>query len=318
MGMAKLTLTAIRKRINDENDAYLFLEELRWDGRPVCPHCGSVRTPYFLTPKNAEGRKTRTGSLSVRRVWKCADCRKQFSVLTGTIFHGTKIPVSTWLQVIVEMSSSKNGVSAREIERKYELTPKTAWFMLHRLREAMRRGPLSEMMRGTIIADETFIGGKAKNKHKNAPYVDKTPVLSLINAETGEVRSAIVPDVTGDTLRKAIAGQVDMRPSVLHSDEAHAYKVLSDEFSDHIAVNHSKGEYVRHGAGTNALESFFAQLKRSIDGTHHHVSTMHLDRYLAEFDFRYSTRKMTDAERTQTLINRAAGRRLAYKQPRFA
>src|SRR5262249_39048487 len=149
-----------------EADAYEFMEELRWNGRPVCPHCGSLRKHYFLTPKAEAGRGTRRGKVSERRVWKCADCRKQFTVLVGTIFHGTKLPVRIWLFVIVEIVASKNGVAAREIERKYDLTPKTAWFMLHRLREAMTRDDkFTEMMTGTIVADEAYIGGRARAMH---------------------------------------------------------------------------------------------------------------------------------------------------------
>src|SRR5215212_2267727 len=134
-------------RLRSEAEAYEYLEGLRWGSKPVCAHCQSERV-YFLKPSNGFGRRTRTGSVSERRVWKCGACRKQFSVLTGTIFHGTKIPLRTWLFVVYEMCASKNGVAAREIERKYELTPKTAWFMLHRIREAMRRDPLAGMLKG--------------------------------------------------------------------------------------------------------------------------------------------------------------------------
>src|SRR5579862_875541 len=134
--MSKLSFLKLADQLRSEADAYRYLEGLRWGDRPVCPHCGSVRKPYFLNPENGESRKTRTGAASQRRVWKCADCRKQFSVLTGTIFHGTKIPVRIWVLVIFEMAASKNGISAREIERKHDLTPKTAWFMCHRIREA--------------------------------------------------------------------------------------------------------------------------------------------------------------------------------------
>jgi len=153
-------------RIGTEAEAYEFLEALRWADGPVCPHCASVAKHYFLKPTNGTtARKTRTGSASQRRVWKCKDCRKQFSVLTGTIFHGTKIPLRTWLMVIFEMCASKNGVAAREIERKYDLTPKSAWFMTQRIREAMKRDPLAGLLSGTVVADETWIGGKPGNMH---------------------------------------------------------------------------------------------------------------------------------------------------------
>lgn len=138
----EVSIPQLALKVPTEAAAYELLEQLRRDGEPVCPHCGEAdRRPYFLKPANGSSRKTNKGTMSERRVWKCAGCRKQFSVLTGTIFHGSKVPVRTWLFVVFEMCASKNGVSAREIERKYDLTPKTAWFMLHRIREAMKKQP---------------------------------------------------------------------------------------------------------------------------------------------------------------------------------
>lgn len=203
MGVVKLTMPAIADRVHTEADAYEFLEELRWDGMPFCPHCASTRV-YFLQPRDGtESRKTRTGTRSERRVWKCGGCRKQFSVLTGTIFHGTKIPVKTWLFVVFELCSNKNGVAAREIERRYDLTPKSAWFMLHRIREAMGRDPLAGLLKGTVVADETWFGGKPANRHASkrrggriSGKTDKQPIVSLLSKETGEVRSFMVPQVS--------------------------------------------------------------------------------------------------------------------------
>src|SRR3954454_1064616 len=203
MGRA-LSIPFLADKLRTDADAYLFLEDLRWNGKPVCPHCGSVRKHYFLKPRNGDSRKTRTGSESQRRVWKCSDCRKQFSVLTGTIFHGTKIPVRMWVFVVFEMCHSKNGVAAKEIERKYGLDMKTAWYMLHRIREAMKREPLAGLLSGRVTADETWIGGKPSNRHGHKRgkggqgKTDKTPVVALICHETGEVRAEAVPDVTGD------------------------------------------------------------------------------------------------------------------------
>ena len=139
--MPKTNLMSLAKSIKTEADAYSYMETLRWPNGPICPHCGSMEKHYFLTPKTADGqaRKTRTGTLTQRRVWKCKTCRKQFSVITGTVFHGSKVPLHTWLMVVFEMCSNKNGIAAREIERKYGVAPKTAWFMTHRLREAMKR-----------------------------------------------------------------------------------------------------------------------------------------------------------------------------------
>ena len=243
-----MTLKYLADHVHNEVDAYQLLEELRWHGEPGCPHCGHDKA-YFLKPRNgvargtglpkADGKRTQ----SVRRVWKCAKCRKQFSVLTGTIFHGTKIPVQTWLTVMVQMSSAKNGISGREIERMHGLTPETAWYMLHRLREAMKREPMVSLLSGTIVADETFIGGKPKNKHQQGkkrprtgrgvaghPGAEKAAVLSLVNIEPVEARSRVVPNVTGETLRDAMTEQVDMPTSTLHSDKWGGYVEVGKKF----------------------------------------------------------------------------------------
>lgn len=321
-----LSIPQLATKLQSEADAYKFLEDLRWPkGEPVCPHCGSVRKHYFLTPKNGAARKTRTGSLSQRRVWKCADCRKQFSVLTGTIFHGSKIPVRTWVFAVFELASSKNGVSAREIERKYDLTPKTAWFMCHRIREAMKREPLAGLLSGRVVADETYFGGTPKNRHGHDPKrhdarfggTDKTPIMTLVSRETGEVRSRVLPKVDGDNLRSVLEQNVDPAQTHLHTDKLRPYMHprVTGDFADHSSVDHSVGEYVRGDVSTNQAETYFSQLKRSIDGTHHHVSVEHLPRYLAEFDFRYSTCKDTDTERMSKMVSRVAGRRLRYRQP---
>jgi len=320
--MERLSIPALAKKVPDEPAAWLFMEQLRWGDRPVCPHCGSVRPHYFLTPKAGEGRATRRGKVSHRRVWKCADCRKQFTVLVGTIFHGSKIPLRTWLFVIVEICASKNGVAAREIERKYDLTPKTAWFMCHRLREAMTRDDaFTSLMAGTIVADEAYVGGRSRPMHgklsasKTENYKPpKAVVFTLIEAESGEARSRVIPNVKADTLWRALAEQVDFKASRLMTDELLSYRNVGRQFGNgHDTVNHGFGEYVRGDVTTNKVENFFGQLQRSLDGTFHHVSHEHLPRYLAEFDFRYSTRKLTDTQRVSRLMGRTGGRRLAYR-----
>jgi transposase-like protein len=290
--MPRITVTGLANRIQTDEDAAIYLEGLRWKDQPVCPHCGSINDHYFLTPKG-EGRQTRTGSTSARRVWKCKDCRKQFSVTTGTIFHGTKVSLRIWLFVLFEMAANKNGIAAREIARKYGLPPKTAWYMTQRILEAMNnRAP--HLMIGTIVADETWIGGNPMNDHHKKPEPEpvrlapgekrphartaKTPVVTLINAETGEARSAVVTDVTGKTLRAAIRKNVNMPISDLMTDESSAHTALGKEMHSHESVNHSEDEYVRDGVSTNLAEGFFSQLKRSLDGTHHSISKEHLSR----------------------------------------
>lgn len=225
-----LSFPSIALRVPTEAAAYQFLEELRWRGKPVCPLCGSENDHYFLTPKNGTSRKTNRGTQSQRRLWKCKDCRGQFSVLTNTVMHGTHIPVRTWVLVFFELCSNKNGLAAREVERKYGLSPKSAWFLLHRIREAMRREPASSLMIGTILADETYIGGKPGNKHQQGkprprsgrgvaghPH-HKTAVMSILNKDTGEVRSKVVATVTPDKLRSELLSQVNSAESELHAD----------------------------------------------------------------------------------------------------
>jgi transposase-like protein len=322
----RTTLASLSRDIHTEAQAYLHLEGLRWGDDPRCAHCDGTEV-YLIPPTNGVSRKTAAGTMSERRVWKCRPCKKQFSVLTGTIMHATKIPVRTWVLVIFDMCAAKNGISAHEVERRYGVTCKTAWHMLHRIRSAMAGGDrLVTSMRGTIVSDETWIGGDPQRMNaKTAARLirrrldgmgggtAKTPVLSLVNMATGEVRSEVVPNVTGATLRKTMAEQVDMANSVLFTDEGSWYRQLGKEFSSHSAVNHSAGEYVRNGVSTNMAEGFFSQLKRSIDGTHHHVSVGHLHRYVNEFDFRYSTCKMSDYGRMRTLAKQMDGR-LSYKR----
>jgi transposase-like protein len=315
-----MSVLELADKLRTEADAYRYLEQLRWGDQPICPHCGSVDKHYFLTPKNGTSRKTRTGAASERRVWKCGACRKQFSVLTGTIFHGTKIPVRIWCFLVFEMAASKNGISAREVERKYGLCPRSAWYALHRLREAMKLGSGADPLVGRVIADETWIGGKPRNRHGHDPsnrmmgVTDKTTVFALVSRETGEVRSRVVPDIKRHTLRAAIAEQVDVPNTDLHTDALRSYQLIAGEFASHAYVNHADREYVRGDVTTNHAETYFSQLKRSVDGTHHHVSREHLARYLAEFDFRYTTCKDSDSERMAQIVEQSHGRRLLYQQ----
>jgi transposase-like protein len=315
------SILKLADELRAEADAYKFLEDLRWNGDPVCPHC-EAHDPYFLTPKNGETRTTTRGTESPRRVWKCRKCRKQFSVLTGTIFHGTKIPVRTWIFVVFEMASRKNGIAAREIERKYGLTPKSAWFMTQRIRQAMKREPMAGLLTGRVVVDETCIGGKPRRRHGGTkPGVrkggtDETPVVALVSRETGEVRARVIPNITGANLYKTLVEETDPEHTHLHTDDSVFYpSIARHRFAGHETVNHSAGEYVRGDVTTNHVEGFFSQLKRSIDGTHHHVSVDHLHRYVTEFAFRYSFRKESDTERMARLVGLTGRRRLMYSPP---
>lgn len=325
MGKQEISIPSLAMKLQTEADAYRLLEEMRWPGgKPeACPHCGGMRKLYEIKPQDgSSGRKTRTGANTQRRVWACSECRKQFSVLVGTVMQGTKISIRTWLFVIFEVAASKNGVAAREIERKYNLTPKSAWFLLHRIREAMKREPLAALVSGTIVADETWIGGEPGNQHaakRNAMGAErwatqKTTVLSLVDKTTGEARSAVVPNVRAATLRKVMEEElaVNLGASTLHTDSARHYVTLARTAKGHESVNHDAGEYVRGGVSTNLAEGYFSQLKRSVDGTHHHVSREHLPRYLAHFDFMYSNCHATDTQRMGMIVDGVAGRRLMY------
>jgi transposase-like protein len=320
--MEPLNLATLPKYLSSEASAWELLESLRWpEGQVVCPHCGVIDPKhYFIAAKSGE-RKTKAGTVTYRRLWKCRDkdCAKQFSVLIGTIFESSKVPVSKWLLAMWLLGAGKNGVSALELQRHLGISYQTAWFMAHRLREAMTREPLSGLLSGTIVADETWVGGEPKNRHAHKRIgskqglTDKTPVVALVHKETGEVRTRVVANVNGENLRQVLTSYVDPASTHLHTDSASAYTQLGQEFASHGSVNHSAGEYVRDGISTNEAESFFAQFKRSLDGTHHNVSKQHLGRYATEFEFRWNTRKMTDAERVQSLVDKAVGKRLTYR-----
>lgn len=306
-----LNLSQLAKHFSDEAAAWQLLERLRWPDGPVCPHCGVVGTAYYLAPLSGE-RKTSTGKTSYRRVWKCADCRKQFSVLVSTIFEDTKIPLSKWLMAIHLMCAGKNGVAAFELHRQLGITAKSAWHMGHRIRMAMARPPLVDKLAGVVEMDETYIGGSAKFAHGNR-IPKKVAVVTLVE-RNGEARSQVMHTVNRENIKQVLTDHVE-RDAVLNTDGFPAYREPGQDFARHDVVNHADGEYVRGEAFTNSVEGYFSQLKRSVDGTHHHVSERHLDKYLAEFDMRYSTRKLKDGERTERAIRQTVGKRLRYQEP---
>ena len=321
--MEKITVSNMALWITSDHDAYEYMEGLRWPGGDVvCPHCGVLDPAhYFLNPDNGLSRTTTRGKQSERRVWKCKHCRKQFSVTTGTVFHGSKVSLRIWLFVFFEMCANKNGIAAREIARKYGVAPKTAWFMTQRIREAMANDD-SGKLSGNIVMDETYIGGKPANWHANDPRKSKfgnntarkMAAVALISEETGEIRTKVVTNVTGTVIQNMVRENVNTGQTVLHSDSAPLYKTIAKELKAHHVVNHNAGQYVSElSHGTNKAENFFSQLKRSIDGTHHCISPQHLQRYLTEFAFRHSTHMMSDTERMVRLMGQVHGRRLVYR-----
>ena len=320
--MEPLNLATLPKYLSNEAAAWELLERLRWhEGRIVCPHCGVVDPKHYFIAARSGERKTRTGTVTYRRLYKCRDkdCARQFSVLVGTIFESSKVPVSKWLLAMWLFCAGKNGVSAKELERHLGISYQTAWYMAHRMREAMTREPMAALFSGTVVSDETWVGGKPKNRHANRRVgskqglTDKTPVVALVHKESGEVRTSVVANVNGKNLREVLRENVDPGTTDLHTDAANVYTPIGHEFASHGTVNHTIGEYVRDGISTNLAESFFAQFKRSLDGTHHNVSRHQLHRYAMEFEFRWNTSKLSDAERMQVMINKSIGKRLTYR-----
>jgi transposase-like protein len=308
-----LTISDISRVYNDEAAAYELLETIRWPNGPICPHCGGLKA-HYIAPKNGH-RATRKGNPTYRRLWRCHACRKQFSVLVGTIFGDSHIPLGKWLMAFHLLCSGKNGVSAHELHRQLGVTVKSAWFMAHRIRYAMERPPLLDKLQGIVEADETYIGGRRRGTPRGRPGLDshKTAVVTLV-ARGGEARSQVMNRVTGKNIKKALDEHI-AEDAQLMTDRFPSYRAPGRKFASHQTVDHGAGEYARGNAHVNTVEGYFSQLKRSVDGTHHHVSTRHLHRYLCEFDLRYSTRKIVDGERTVRAIKQTVGKRLAYRQP---
>lgn len=289
--------------LNDEDKAREILEKIRWPEGVACPHCGGMEV-YKLTPKKDSKRPVRKG------VYKCKYCRKQFTVTVGTIFSGSHIPLRKWLMAIYLLCSSKKGMSAHQMHRQLDITYKSAWFMMHRIRYAMSQPPMKNKLKGIIEADETYVGGKAKNKRGRGAE-NKEIVFTLIERD-GTVKSQHIANVTANTLKGAIRENVD-KESTICTDEFTSYKGLDKEYKNHHIVKHGNKEYVRGVAHTNTAEGFFSLLKRGINGSYHHVSKEHLPFYLNEFDFRYNNRKITDKERTIEAIKGFEGKRLFYR-----
>ena len=293
----------------DEDTARSFLQGLRWPDGPICPHCGSV-SAYALTAKEGSTKPVRKG------VYKCKDCRKQFTVTVGTIFEGSHIPIHKWLMGLHLLCASKKGMSAHQLHRLLGISYKSAWFMAHRIREAMRQESPWNKLSGVVEVDETYIGGKQRAHEELAK--PKTPVVALVERQ-GRVIAHPLKRVTTDELRKTIRRHVSKK-ALLMTDENPAYQRIGweDLQGKHLTVNHSKKVYAWGPVSTNAVEGFFSLLKRGIIGTFHHVSKQHLARYCDEFTFRYNHRQVTDTERTAALIKATEGKRLLYRKPKMS
>lgn len=305
-----------RPYFRDEEAAHSFLEGIVWPQGSECPHCGVVGTAYKIAANPA--KRVRYG------LWKCRDCRKQFTCKIGTVFEHARLPLHKALQAAYLLSSSKKGISSNQLARALEISLKAAWFLSHRIREAMRELHFTAQLGGEgkiVEADETFVGGSEKNKHKRVRSIQKTggfgqkePVFSLVE-RGGKVRSHHVGAVNANTLRPILTAQLNEK-SALMTDGEGQYRILGPMFASHGVVNHRIGEYVRGIAHTNTIEGYFSILKRGINGVYHHVSQQHLKRYLAEFDFRYNNRValgVDDFDRTLAALVGIKGKRLTYK-----
>lgn len=295
---------------HSEAKARKWLESQRWPEGPFCPHCGESEKTTKLN-----GKSHRPG------LHYCRSCSQQFTVTVGTVFERSHVPLHKWVMASYLLCASKKGISSHQLHRMLGVTYKTAWFMTHRIREAMRESD-PEPMGGdgkTVEVDETFwgkapsvfISGVGWQQRKGWHYKQK--ILTLVE-RGGRARSYHIAEVNSATIRPILKTQLypDTR---LMTDEAKHYHAVGKEFASHDAVHHSIGEYVRGDAHTNCIEGYFSILKRGLVGVYQHVGPQHLKRYVCEFDFRYSTRGSTDAERTQELIRGIWGKRLTYGGP---
>jgi transposase-like protein len=300
------------KAFTDNDVAREAIEALMWPNGPVCPHCG-------CTGKigKVEGKSARPG------LYYCGDCKKQFTVTVGTIFERSKVPLSKWWMAIHLMASSKKGMSAHQLHRMLGVAYQTAWFMEHRIREAMRDGALSPMggNGGVVEIDETYIGRKDGFEVKRG-FGHKNAIFTLVE-RGGSARSFHVEDATKDTILPIIRANLD-RESHVMTDEANRYSKIGSEFAKHDVVDHSRGEYgytdreTGTKINTNTIEGYYSIFKRGMKGVYQHCSEKHLHRYLAEFDFRYSNRiklGVNDLARAAKVVEGAKRKRLYYRRP---
>lgn len=294
-----------KPQFQNEDAARKHLESIRWPNGPICPHCGGVDRN---SPLNGESHRD--------GLYFCGDCRTQFTVTVGTVFERSKVPLHKWILATHLLCSSKKGMSSHQLHRILGVTYKTAWFMTHRIREAMKTEPTGQLggKGGIVEVDETFISRKP-NSIKRRGHGHKEAVLSLVE-RNGKVRSFHVCDVKGETLKPILKEQINEKTHVM-TDEAGQYVKLNKDFK-HDHVNHKMGEYSRGKIHTNTVEGYFSILKRGVIGTYHHLSSHHLHRYVNEFDFRYNSRKITDSERTTSALKGADGKRLTYRSSIYA
>ena len=290
-----------------EEAAFEFVESRLWPDGPVCPHCGCVEHIGKL-----KGKTTRIG------LYKCYNCYKPFTVKMGSIFEDSKVPLRLWLQAMYLMCASKKGCSSNQLHRTLGVTLKTAWFMSHRIREAMREGEFEPFGSdgGIVEADETFIGFEPDMPVKRG-YAHKNKILSLLDRSTGRARSQVIDSLKAKDIIPILKENIEHEAHIM-TDDAGQYNNLNKHFSRHDVVKHSQGEYVNlenPTIHTNTIEGFFSIFKRGMKGVYQHCQKHHLHRYLAEFDFRYNHRVKngySDVERAEILLKGVVGKRLMY------
>ncbi|MFC1729201.1 IS1595 family transposase [candidate division KSB1 bacterium] len=290
-----------------EDQAREYLESIRWSNGVVCPHCKSTGASKF-NPVQRKNRKPQNG------LYRCTNkpCNKQFTVTVGTVCEGSHIPLNKWLMAMSLLCSSKKGMSAHQLHRMLGVTYKTAWFMAHRIRHAMTQDLSEKKFAGIVEIDEGYIGAKAIGKTGRGA-TDKAKVVVLVERD-GRVKSEIVDKVTSVNLKEVLKKNVS-KQATLYTDGFYPYRRVGREFNRHIAIIGTKeGVGPRRSIHINTAENFIGILKRGIGGVYQHVSKKHLDKYLAEFDFRYSMRDIQDNERTTMAMLGIEGKRLYYKE----
>jgi transposase-like protein len=307
---------------HNEEAAFAYVEAHLWPEGPTCPHCGNADAARIgrLANQRTKSSKINPEGKPVFGLWKCYACRKQLTVRIGTIFEDSHAPLHIWLQAIYMMCASKKGISTRQLQRTLCVGMKTAWFLGMRIREAMKaRGSIFPTMGGSgvsVEADETYIGRKSTTK-RNKPLDVHRIVLSLVEREGG-VRSVHIANCRADTLRPILLSTI-AKGSRLVTDEAYVYGEMGWKIGGHATVQHGNHEYVRGDVHTNTVEGYFSILKRGMYGVFQHVAPVHLQRYLTEFDFRYTYRTKLgydDVQRATIALQGVKGRRLTYQTPR--